>query len=190
MADVHHPGTSALWPQSIREHWKLFLIEGIVLVLLGVGAILIPVLASLAVAIFLGWLFLIGGAVGAATTLMHRNAPGFWWALVSAIVTLIAGFVLVAWPLGGVISLTMVLAAYLVADGVASMLFAYEHRGQLQGRWGWLFFNGVVDLFMAGIIVWLLPGAAFWVLGLILGIDFVFGGTSLIAMALAARHPA
>src|SRR5262249_25728050 len=160
MADVHHPGTSAIWPVSIREHWKLFLIEGIILMVLGAGAILIPVLASLAVAIFLGWVFLIGGAVGAVTTLMNRHAPGFWWSLVSAIVTLIAGLVLVAWPIGGVISLTMVLAAYLVADGIASMLFAYEHRGQLTGRWGWLFFNGVIDLFMAGIIGRLPSGVA------------------------------
>ena len=190
MADAHHPGASVIWPEAIREHWKLFLVEGFVLVGLGVGAILVPVFASLAVAIFLGWLFLIGGAVGAATTFMHRHAPAFWWGLVSAVVTLIAGIVLVAWPIGGVISLTMVLAAYLVADGIASMLFAYEHRGQMSGRWGWLFFNGIIDLFMAGIIVWLLPGAAFWVLGLILGIDFVFGGTSLIAMALAARQRA
>jgi uncharacterized membrane protein HdeD (DUF308 family) len=188
MVEVQHPGTTAIWPESIKGHWKLFLIEGIVLVLLGIGAILIPVLASLAVAIFLGWLFLIGGIVGAVTTLMSRHAPGFWWSLASAIVTIIAGLFLVGWPFGGVVSLTVVLAAYLVADGIASMLFASEHRAQLPSRWGWLFLNGVIDLLLAGIIVWILPFGAFWALGLIIGIDFIFGGSSLIAMALAARH--
>jgi len=87
----------------------------------------------------------------------------------------------------GAVSLTVVLAAYLVAEGIASMLFAYEHRRQLPARWGWLFFNGIIDLFLAGIIIWLLPFAAVWGLGIIIGIDFIFGGASLIGMAFAAR---
>jgi uncharacterized membrane protein HdeD (DUF308 family) len=187
MVDVH-PAPAALWPESIKSHWKLFLVEGIVLVLLGIGAILVPVIASLAVSIFLGWLFLIGGVVGAVTTLMGRHAPGFWWSLISAIITIVAGLYLVGWPFTGAVSLTIVLAAYLVAEGIASMLFAYEHRRQLTARWGWLFLNGVIDLFLAGIIIWLLPFAAVWALGLIIGIDFIFGGSSLIGMALAARQ--
>ena len=186
MVDVH-PAPAEFWSQSVKEHWKLFLVEGIVLLLLGVGAILIPVLASLAAAIFLGWLFLIGGVVGAVTTLMARHAPGFWWSLVSAVVTIVAGLFLVGWPITGAVSITIVLAAYLVAEGIASMMFAYEHRGQMSGRWGWLFLNGVIDLAMAGIIVWLLPLAALWALGLIIGIDFIFGDASLIGMAFAAR---
>jgi len=158
-----------------------------VLVVLGIGAVLIPIIASLAVAIFLGWLFLVGGIVGAITTLMGRHVPGFWWSLISAAITIVAGLYLVGWPFAGAVSLTVVLAAYLVAEGIASMLFAYEHRRQLPARWGWLFFNGVIDLFLAGIIIWLLPFAAVWGLGIIIGIDFIFGGASLIGMAFAAR---
>ena len=185
MVDVHP--ASALWPETIKSHWKLFLVEGIVLVILGIGAVLIPMLASLAVSIFLGWLFLVGGIVGAVTTLMGRHVPGFWWSLISAAITIVAGLYLVGWPVAGAVSLTIVLAAYLVAEGIASMLFAYEHRGQLRSRWGWLFLNGIIDLFLAGIIIWLLPFAAVWALGLIIGIDFIFGGASLIGMAFAAR---
>ena len=187
MVDAH-PASTALWPGSIKSHWKLFLVEGIVLLILGVGAVLIPVVASLAVSIFLGWLFLVGGIVGAVTTLMGRHAPGFWWSLISAAITIVAGLYLVGWPFAGAVSLTVVLAAYLVVEGIASMLFAYEHRGQLSSRWGWLFLNGVIDLFLAGIIIWLLPLAAVWALGVIVGIDFIFGGASLISMALAARN--
>jgi uncharacterized membrane protein HdeD (DUF308 family) len=173
----------------MRDHWTLFLIEGIVLVVLGMAAILIPVVASLAVALFLGWLFLIGGLVGAVTTMVHRRAAGFWWSLISSIVTLVAGLLLLGWPVGGAISLTLVLAAYLVAEGVASMMFAYEHRGQLSARWGWLFLNGAIDIVLAAIILWFLPVNALWVLGLFVGIDFVFGGFSLVAMALEAHRP-
>jgi uncharacterized membrane protein HdeD (DUF308 family) len=97
---------------------------------------------------------------------------------------------LVGWPVAGAVSLTLVLTAYLAAEGVASMMFAYEHRRHLSGRWGWLFLNGAIDLVLAGIIVWLLPAAALWALGIIIGVDFLFGGASLIGMALEARQAA
>ncbi|HXJ03124.1 MAG TPA: DUF308 domain-containing protein [Micropepsaceae bacterium] len=190
MVDVHPTTPAPIWPESIKEHWTLFLIEGIVLVVLGFAAILVPVVASLAIALFLGWLFLIGGVVGAVTTILHRRAIGFWWSLLSSIVTIVAGSLLVGWPIGGAVSLTLVLAVYLLAEGVASMMFAYQHRGPLSGRWGWLFLNGAIDLVLALVIVWLLPVGALWALGLFLGIDFVFGGVSLIAMSLEARHAA
>lgn len=186
MVEVRDPAGLIL-PHDIRDHWRIFLIEGIVLILLGIGAVLVPVLASLAVAIFLGWLFLIGGIVGGITALSRPKAPGFWWALLSAIVTVIAGLLLIGWPLTGVVSLTVVLAAYLILEGFACMAFALSHRGHISRGWGWLFTNGIIDLIMAGIIIWLLPAAAFFALGLIIGIDFIFGGSSLVGMAFAAK---
>jgi uncharacterized membrane protein HdeD (DUF308 family) len=174
---------------TIRDVWRVFLVEGIICLLLGAGALLIPAVASVAVALLLGWLFIVGGAVGLATTIMGRNAPGFAWSLVSSLVTVAAGVFLIGWPLSGVISLTLVLAAYLAADGVISIFFAIAHRRQLTRRWGWLFLNGVLDLALAGIIFVVLPGSAYWVLGMLIGIDFLFAGASLIAIAMAARHP-
>ena len=188
MVEVPNRVQGVILPQNIRDHWWVFLVEGSVLILLGIGAVLVPVVASLAVAIFLGWLFLIGGVVGGATALARPRAPGFWWALLSSIVTIIAGLLLIGWPVSGVVSLTVVLAAYLFIEGIASMAFALSHRGHLTRGWGWLFVNGIIDLLMAGIIVWLLPLAAFWVLGLMIGIDFIFGGSSLIGMAFAAKQ--
>jgi uncharacterized membrane protein HdeD (DUF308 family) len=188
MVDVEHPNFVTLTPETVAEHWRLYLVEGVILIILGVGAILIPIFASLAVANFLGWLFLIGGVVGAVTTLAGRHAPGFWWSLLSSVVTIIAGFLMVGWPFIGAISLTLVLAAYLATDGLISIFFAIEHNRQLTPRWGWILVNGIVDLLLAGLIVWVLPVGAFWVLGLLVGIDFIFGGATLIAMSLAAPH--
>ena len=188
MVEIENRGYATLAPPAVAEHWQLYLVEGIVLMVLGVGAVLIPVVASLATAIFLGWLFLIGGTVGAVTALAGRHAPGFWWALLSSVVTLIAGFLLVGWPIVGALSLTLVLAAYLAADGVISIFFALDHRRELSRRWGWLLLNGIIDLLLAGLIVWVLPYSALWALGLFVGIDFIFGGASLIAMSLASRQ--
>ena len=70
---------------SLHEHWLLFLVEGIILAILGLAAIVIPPIATLAVEILIGWLFLISGIAGLITTLWMREAPGFWWSLVSAL---------------------------------------------------------------------------------------------------------
>ncbi len=175
---------------AIHEHWVMFLIEGIILVLLGIAAIVLPPIATIAFTIIIGWIFLVSGILGLITTFWARQAPGFWWALISAIIAIAAGVVLLLWPISGAVSLTLVLIAFFVVEGIASILYAIEHRNQLTGRWGWMLFSGIVDLILAAIIFSGLPGTAVWALGLLVGINMVFGGVALIGMALAARHPA
>ena len=135
-------------------------------------------------------LFLVSGIVGLITTFWARGAPGFWWSLISAIVAIAAGVVLLLWPISGTISLTLVLIAFFVVEGIVSIMYAIEHRRQLTGQWVWMLVSGIVDLIFAGIIFAGLPGTAAWALGLLVGINMVFGGAALIAMALAARKPA
>jgi uncharacterized membrane protein HdeD (DUF308 family) len=175
---------------AIRAHWKLFLSEGIVLVLLGLAAILVPQIATLAFTLVIGWLFLISGVVGLITTFYMRNAPGFWWSLLSAVVGIAAGLVLLRWPISGSVSLTFVLIAFFVVEGIVTIMYAIDHRNQLSGRWGWMLASGIVDLILAGIIFAGLPETATWALGLLVGINLVFGGTAMIGMAMAAKNPA
>src|SRR5580704_19435919 len=106
---------------AIRTHWTLFLIEGIVLIILGIAAIILPEVATLAFTLVIGWLFLISGGVGLVTTFWMRNVPGFWWALVSAIVSIGAGIVLIRWPISGTVSLTLVLIAFFAVEGIATL---------------------------------------------------------------------
>ncbi len=191
---LHQPTTSDELRRdvasAIHAHWGLFLFEGIVLVLLGFAAIVVPVVATLAFTLVIGWLFLISGGVGLVTTFWMRNAPGFWWALLSAVIALAAGVILILWPINGVLSLTLVLIAFFAVEGIATLMYAFEHKAQLSGRWGWMLASGVVDLILAGIIFAGLPGTAAWALGLLVGINMLFGGTAMIGMALAARNPA
>ena len=175
---------------AIHEHWALFLIEGIILVILGIAAIALPPIATLAFTIIIGWVFLISGVVGLFTTFWARHVPGFWWSLISAVIGIAAGVVLLLWPITGTLSLTLVLIAFFVIEGIVSIMYAIEHRNQLTGRWGWMLVSGIIDLILAGIIFAGLPGTAVWALGLLVGINMLFGGAALIAMALAARHPA
>lgn len=175
---------------TFQAHWQLFLFEGVVLVVLGIAALILPPLASIAVAILFGWLLFIGGVFGLITTLIGHHAPGFWWAILSSLIAIVAGILLFGWPAGGVLSLTLVLTAFLAADGILTIMLALDYRRALHGRWGWLLVNGVIDLILAAIIFIGLPASAAWAIGIIVGVDLLFGGSSLIAMALAARGAA
>jgi uncharacterized membrane protein HdeD (DUF308 family) len=184
---LNQPDLGAAFRKSVHDHWRAFLIEGIVLAVLGLAAIALPPLAGLATSIVLGWLFLVGGIVGLVATFNQRNAPGFWWALLSAAIAVLAGGVLLSNPVAGVATLTYVLIAFFLIDGIIIIVMAYEHRRELSGRWQWMMLGGVMDLLLAAIIIAGLPGTIAWALGLLVGIDLLFGGTSLIAMALHAR---
>ena len=134
---------------SLHEHWRFYLIEGIILIALGAAAIIVPPIATLAVTIFVGWLFLISGVVGLFTTFRMRGAPGFWWSLISAVLAIVVGGMLVAEPIRGAVSLTLLLIAFFIIEGVVSVMFALDHRKELPGAWGWMLASGVVDLALA-----------------------------------------
>jgi uncharacterized membrane protein HdeD (DUF308 family) len=173
---------------ALHQHWRLYLAEGIALVILGFIAILVPPIATLAVTIVLGWLFLISGLIGLYTTFMLRHAPGFWWSLISAALGVLVGGMLLAQPVSGAFSLTLVVVAFFIIEGVASIMFALEHKRELSGRWGWMLVSGIVDLILAMFVFAGLPSTAAWAIGLLVGINMVFGGSALIAMALHARN--
>jgi len=176
--------------QALHDHWVLYLVEGIVLLVLGATAIVVPPLATLAATILFGWLFLISGVVGLFTSFMMRAAPGFWWALLSALLGIVVGVWLLARPVSGAISLTIVLVVFFIIEGVVTIMFALDHKRELSGRWGWMLASGVVDLLLAAVIFSGLPGTAIWAIGLLVGINLVFGGAALTAMALHARNAA
>jgi uncharacterized membrane protein HdeD (DUF308 family) len=172
---------------AIHRHWGLFLLEGIVLIVLGTLAILVPAVASLAATLFFGWILLFSGLVGLFATLRARHAPGFGWSLFSAITGILAGAVLLWMPVQGTLSLTTVLIVFLIVEGVVSIFYALDHRKSSTGRWGWMLASGVIDVFLGIILLAGLPGTAMWALGLIVGINMLFGGWSLVLIALHAR---
>jgi len=173
---------------AMRAHWKAFLVEGILLAVMGLAALIVPQVASLAVTILLGWLFLISGIGGLIVTFWAREMPGFWWSLISAALAVLAGGVLLARPMQGVLTLTIVVGAYFLAEGVTTILYALEHRRELSERWSWMVVAGSMDIIIAGLIIAGLPGSAEWAIGLLAGINLLFGGATLIGVALAARN--
>jgi uncharacterized membrane protein HdeD (DUF308 family) len=175
---------------AVRRHWVVFLSEGIVLVVLGMLALLAPAIASVAATVFFGWILLLSGVAGLIATLRARRAPGFWWSLLSALVGIVAGLLLLGWPLQGTLSLTAVLIAFLLVEGGVTVMYALEHRAALSGRWGWMLASGILDVALGVLLFVGLPGTALWALGLLVGLNMLFGGWALIVMALHARRTA
>src|SRR5438128_6287949 len=173
---------------AMRAHWKAFLFEGILLAVMGLAALIVPQVASLAVRILLGWLFLITGIGGLIVTFWAREMLCFWSSLIPALLVLHQSAVLLATPLQRLLTVTIVVGAYFLAEGVATIMYALEHRRELSERWSWMLFAGLLDILIAAMIIAGLPGSAEWAIGLLVGINLLFGGASLIGVALAARN--
>jgi uncharacterized membrane protein HdeD (DUF308 family) len=190
------PGSVA---KSTPDHWVLFLIEGVALILLGLLAVAIPSIANENVTGILGWLFLLSGATGLVTTYWARQAPGLLWSLVSAVLAIFVGIVLIenksedlyggllGWPFHDAGPLRLIFVLFFLVEGGASIMFAIEHRRQFSTRWAFMFASGVVDIVLASIIIFALPGTSAWTLGLLVGINMIFGGAALFATGLRAR---
>jgi uncharacterized membrane protein HdeD (DUF308 family) len=191
MREAFMPIGLAADPEALRKHSTWFIVYGIVMIALGAFAILAPGIATLAVSLTIGWLLIIGGAFGLVAVFSSgRSAPGFWWNLITAIICVLAGLSLVFRPISGVITLTIILAAYLLASGVGHLMLAIGYRSEIPNAWVWMLISGVVDIALALIIISGMPGTAAWVLGLLVGINLLMMGFAILMAAFAVRRMA
>jgi len=172
--------------EAIRSHWVLFLIQGVIMIILGVLAVGEPMVATLAVTLFAGWLFLFSGIVGFAGMFTARHVPGFWWALITAVLAILVGIYLIWRPLSGTLSLTLAVGAFFGAQGIVQIITAIGHHKVLRS-WVWMLVTGTANVILALIIWGGFPGTAEWVLGLLFGINLLLWGFSLVMTALACR---
>ena len=175
--------------EALKTHWRAFLIQGVVMMVLGLVAIALPQLSTIAIELFLGWLILLGGGFRVVSLLRSKSAPGFFWSLVTAVLAAALGVVLLMRPAEGVLTLTMVLIALFIVEGIGAITIALQLRGHMR-TWGWTLVSGIVDLVLAFLIWHGWPGTAAWALGLLVGINMLFFGNALTMTALAARKEA
>jgi uncharacterized membrane protein HdeD (DUF308 family) len=182
------PNVGAEVRDAVRRHWGLFLAQGLVMLVLGLLALARPMIATIAVELFAAWLFLIGGIVGLAGVFTAWKTPGFVWALIRAVMAILIGVLLLWRPIAGVLTLTLLLAAFFAAEGIAYIIASISQRAALPGSWLWVLLSGVIDLILAAIIISGWPGTAAWVLGLLVGINLIMSGVALVVTALACRR--
>jgi uncharacterized membrane protein HdeD (DUF308 family) len=170
----------------IHEHRKWFLILGIVFIILGILAIIVPNVASLAVELIVGWLLLFGGIA----TLVHAFQCKGWksvaFSVISGLLYLAAGVILLLFPLQGVVTLTLLLGIFFVAEGIVRTFIAFQTR-PAQG-WGWMLVGSIATI-IVGLLVWGgWPSTSAWAIGLLVGIQLIFSGWALVAVANAAKE--
>jgi uncharacterized membrane protein HdeD (DUF308 family) len=171
-------------PETLKKFRVWFKIYGVVMIILGLAAIMLPGVASLATSIMVGWLLVAGGILGLISDFQAgTKAPGFWWNLLTAALYLIAGVVLLVNPIAAVLTLTIVLAAYMLATGFSKVLMAFHYKNVIPKAWLWVLFSALVDIALGIIIVAGLPGTAIWVIGLLVGINLLFTGVALLVSA-------
>ena len=169
----------------IADKWGWFLAAGIVLIIAGLAAIAFPFISTVAAKIMLGWLFLIGGVVMIIHAFQAPGWSGFFWSLLIGLLYAIAGAYLAFFPLTGLLTLAILLAALFFAEGIMEIIMAFRVRPH--DGWGFLLLSGLAALAVGVLIAMDLPGSATWALGLLVGINLLFTGTSYVALALAGR---
>lgn len=167
---------------TIQNTRTTFLVEGILFLILGLLAIIFPGISTLGFELFLGWLFLIGGLIQGYRAFKLRHSHRLFGPALNALISIVLGVLLILYPISGVISLTIVLAAFFVLEGIFKIVWGIQYRHLLRS-WGWLVFSGIISLIMAFLIWSGWPTIAFWVIGLLVGINMLFFGVSLLGLA-------
>lgn len=172
--------------RAVADSWGWFLGLGIVLLLAGTAAIAFPLLSTIAAKIALGWIFMLGGAVLVVHAFSIRAWSGFLWSLGVGLLYLVAGGWLAFFPLTGIVTLTILLAALFLAEGVLEVVLALRVRPH-EG-WVWLLLSGLVAVAVGLLIAYELPSSAAWAIGLLAGVNLLSTGASFVVLALAGRR--
>jgi uncharacterized membrane protein HdeD (DUF308 family) len=174
---------------DLRRSWKLFMFQGVVMIILGCLAVAVPAMATVAVDIYIGWLFLLSGLVGIVAMFSAGSFSSFLWTLVTALLSIVVGGYMIWQPAVGAVSLTFLLTAFFIVEGIFQIASSFTYRDLFPRSWGWMLASGISDLVLAGIIIWALPSSAAWTLGLVVGVNLITSGAAVVSLALAGRDP-
>ncbi|MBU1157233.1 MAG: HdeD family acid-resistance protein [Proteobacteria bacterium] len=170
---------------ELQKHRGSLLAAGIISLILGTIAILAPLAATVAVVWVIGAVILVQGIIQLVHCFKTAQWSAFAWNLLWAVVYVIAGGLILARPLLGAITLTLLLAAFFIVEGVVKLGLAMKLKPA--PRWGWVLFSGIMGVVLGLIIFAGWPGDSLAIMGLLLGIDLIFGGWSMIMLASAGK---
>jgi uncharacterized membrane protein HdeD (DUF308 family) len=177
-------------PADRRRAGPWFIVEGGLLVVLGVVAAVLPGIAGVAAAAVFGWILILSGIFGLISLMGARRHAHLAWSIVSAVAALAIGALIVWSPLVGAVTLALFIAIYLLLDGLALIGLAWDQRRRGGRRWPWVMISGAVDLLLAVLIAALGPLSDTVLLGYVIALDLIVGGIALAGLGLAARRAA
>lgn len=172
--------------QLLKKAWGWFLALGIFFIIMGMVALSVPILATYAVEQTLAFLFLISGVLQIIYSFQVRGWSGMLFSLITAALSIAVGAMMLADPVHAILALTLLLAIFLVAEGALKVVMSMQIRHT--PNWFWIFMSGLFSLLLGGMIYAEFPSAAAWVLGMLVGINMLFNGWTLVMVSLAAKN--
>ncbi len=172
---------------TVQQWRKRLFATGVAMTVLGVLAIIMPAVSSYAVNFLIGTILTLGGLFAVLLALPFRGTRAFVWMLLAGLFPLCAGLYLLLFPTSGLTMLTFLIAAILLLTGVAQCLSAFDMRANAGA--GWLILSGVISIGLGIVIFAVLPQASTVVLGVLLGIDLISTGVSLMLLTAALPRP-
>lgn len=173
--------------RALEKGWGWLLALGVVFVILGIIALASPYALTLAVDLMLGWVLIVGGILSIVSAFFSGNWGRFLLVLFSGIIFVIAGILLVAHPLRGVLTLALILAAFLLVEGIFKIIYAFQMKSTQ--NWGWVLASGIISLIVA-VLIWVQWPASIVIIGLLVGFYILFSGMSMVMVSIAARSAA
>jgi len=170
---------------ELKRSWGWFLTLGIVLIVLGTIALGSALYMTIASVFFIGWLLIICGVMEAVHAFWRKRWAGFFLDLLTGVLYVVVGWMMVTNPKESALLLTLIIAMFLVFEGVFRIVAALTAR---YPHWGWVLFNGVISLLL-GVMIWRQwPYSGLWVIGLFVGIEMLLNGWSLVMLSLTGRR--
>jgi uncharacterized membrane protein HdeD (DUF308 family) len=182
-------GGASMDPQvreGLAKSWKALMTVGVLAIVIGCIAILVPAVASVGTAIFIGWILLVAGAFMVAAAFSAHSIGTVVLRLLWAALTVVVGVWLIVEPHNGTLTLTLVLGIYFLFMGLTRIAVAFAARGQ-QGA-GLVGLSGVAGLLIGILVLAKFPSSADWAIGLLVGIDLIFAGWTLTSVAIVGRE--
>jgi uncharacterized membrane protein HdeD (DUF308 family) len=171
--------------EKVKRHSFWYLLQSVLMILGGILALVFPIVSSVAIVIFLGWLLIFSGILQAFSLIDVRHVPHFWLQLVSVVLSVLVGILFLRNPEAGLLTLTLLLIVFFMVEGISKIIFSLTIRPF--PNWGWVFASGVVGILLAFYLWANTPVTAIWLLGVLLGIELISEGAALGRMAWQAR---
>src|SRR6476661_334541 len=172
--------------QTVRRYSLWYLVQGMLMVVTGVLALIYPWIASVAMVRLLGWFLIISGVLQGIGVIGARQVPYFWLELISAGLAIVIGLLLLRHTDAGLLFFSVLLIVYFMIEGIVKVIFALTIRPF--PNWGWVLASGLVGILLAFYLWASIPVSAVWLLGVLLGIELICEGTALFHLAWQARQ--
>ncbi|MBM3543117.1 MAG: HdeD family acid-resistance protein [Alphaproteobacteria bacterium] len=172
--------------ETVKKYSLWYLLQGVLLIVAGVLALVYPIIASVAIITLLGWILIITGVLQGISLIGARDVPHYWLSLISAVLAIVIGLLLLRQPDSGLLIMTVLLIVYFMVEGISKVIFALTIKPF--PNWGWVLGSGLVGILLA-VYLWAnMPVSSEWVLGVLLGILLVSEGVALAYLAWKVRE--